>query len=695
MLNPRRFLASFLLAAPFWAAGQQRSAFKEPRILLLVDASSSMLQPWQGLENRFQTTARLIDGLMDSMYRINPEVAFALRVYGHQSLVSDSNCYDTRREVMFSKNNRDQMGLRMANLHPLGVSPIAYSLLQAAEEDLVDEEHYSYSIILITDGGESCGGDLCAVAKALEQRAVFFKPYIISMVDYAPLAAQYACLGTYLTVARPDQMKPTIQTILDAYRPIFRKLAETPVEAPRPKPAPIPVVVTPVPKPTPPAPAPAPKTVALLPFKTTPVRFPVSIPAIAIPSHRNVPPVPLPSRQETPVAVVPPPVVPPTPKPEPKVTIPLLAFRNQYVPVPVNPTRPNPPQPVRIPDILRPAPERDPEPIALLSFIVRRRPVTEMATPVLAARTRVVPTVALPKAIEDPQPVVAATPVPKPTPVPQPVRPPAPKPATPASSPAKPTPVEYTARTEAAAESGLQVFFSDGKGKFYKSSPQLELREPKTGRVLKKFFRTVDANGQPDLQSVPAGNYDVVVTGRSNVMARNITIESTQKMNLIMVVTNGSLRFAYSENPKRPVSEFEVSVVRRFADDNTIVKQKATEELPYEPGNYYLEINTLPVTRRNLDIDFGGATEIQIAEPGWVQFTNTAPLPGKVVLYQPLGDGFASFLQLNITGDLGTQKIRLQPGTYEARWVSGPSGNPPTIVRFQVKSNQTTPTLLE
>ncbi|RYD52240.1 MAG: VWA domain-containing protein [Sphingobacteriales bacterium] len=687
MSNPRRFLASLLLAAPLWASGQQRSAFKEPRILLLVDGSSSMLQPWKGTENRFQTTARLIDNLMDSMYRLNPDVAFALRVYGHQSVVSDSNCYDTRREVMFSKNNRDQMSLRMASLHPLGVSPIAYSLQQAAEEDLIDEEHYSYSIILITDGGESCGGDLCAVARLLEQRSIFFKPYIISMVDYAPLAGQYACLGTYLTVSRPDQMKPTIQTILDAYRPIFRKLAETPVEAPRPKPVETPAVVTPVPKPS----AIAPRSMAQLSVKNAPLRFPVTIPAIAIPSHRSIPPVPLPARQELPVVVtVPPPVVPVLkPVPEPNVTIPLLAFLDRYVPAPANPARPNLPQPLRIPDVQRPALEREPETIALLSFVVRRRPVYEMTTPVLAARTRPVPAVALPKAIEDPKPVVAATPAP------QPVRPTPTKPAPPAPKPTKPTPVEYTARTEAAAESGLQVFFSDGKGKFYKSSPQLELREPKTGRIVKRFFRTVDANGQPDLQPVPAGNYDVVVTGRSNVMARNITIEPTQKMNLIMVVTNGSLRFSYSENPGRPVSEFEASVVRRFADDNTIVKQKATEELPYEPGNYYLEINTLPVTRRNLDIDFGGATEIQIAEPGWVQFTNTAPVSGKVVLYQPLGDGFASFLQLNITGDLGTQKIRLQPGTYEARWVTGPSGTPPTIVRFQVKSNQITATLLE
>lgn len=677
----RRFLLSLFVAAPVLTVAQKPVVYKEPRILLLVDGSSSMLQNWGSKENRFQTASRLIETLMDSMYRINPNVEFGLRMYGQQSPAQDNNCYDTKREVMFSKNNRDQMSLRLAALRPYGISPIAYSLQRAAEEDLTEEHRYSYSIILLTDGGESCGGDLCAVSKALEQKAIFFRPYIISMVDYEPLRQQYQCLGEYLTVARQEQMKPTIQTILDAYRLGLRTVAETPVETPRPTPPP-----APLPKPAPPPPpVEIRRDIALvwLPLSGTRIMpLPVKLPLPSPPTRFTIPKIPLPA----PIAEAPPVVAPPPPPA--RIEIASLPFRAVPAIPAVAIKMPAAPAALAIPVLKRPAPEEEPVNLEPLTFVLRRGNIREMSVPVFVARTLPVPRIPLPKAIEEPKPTqVAAAPAP-----PKPATPP--RPAAP-SKEEKPTPVEFNARTERASTSGIMVFFTNGKGKYYKTTPQVEVRESATGKVVKKFFRTVDAQGEPDLQQLPPGTYDVVVVGKSNVMARHIPIGANETMNLQMVVTSGSLRFSYSTAPKRPVSEFTASVVRRFADDHNIVKQQGTEELPYEPGNYYLELNTLPVTRRNLDIDFGGTTEIQIAEPGWVQFTNTKPMAAKVVLYQPLGDGFASFLKMDITGDLEAQKIRLQPGTYEARWTTTTGGNTPIIVRFQVNSNETTMTELK
>ena len=73
---------------------------------------------------------------MDSVYSVNKDVEFSLRVYGHQSPTSMNNCFDSKQEVMFSKDNYTQMMLRLAALHPLGISPIAYSIQQAAENDM-------------------------------------------------------------------------------------------------------------------------------------------------------------------------------------------------------------------------------------------------------------------------------------------------------------------------------------------------------------------------------------------------------------------------------------------------------------------------------------------------------------------------------------------------------------------------------
>lgn len=254
---------------------------KNPRILLLVDGSSSMMKDWTAGNIRFEAAAKIIDKLIDSVYSVNPNVEFALRVYGHEHPTSENNCYDTKLEVMFSKDNYTQMLLRMAALRPLGVSPIAYSLQQAAEYDMKNLKENKYSLILITDGGESCDGDICTVAEELLRKKIDFKPYILSLVDYAPLKSQYDCLGDYLLVTGPDKIDPVVGKIVESYRKSFIqptatvKLIETvkaappsalkvktpeyslPVVKEDPKPSPEPVVKKEEPKPvvnTPPPP---------------------------------------------------------------------------------------------------------------------------------------------------------------------------------------------------------------------------------------------------------------------------------------------------------------------------------------------------------------------------------------------------------------------------------------------------------
>src|SRR5690606_10587111 len=137
------------------------------------------------------------------------------------------------------------------SLHPRGVSPIAFSLKEAAEQDLLGEQQNAYSIILITDGGESCGGDICDVVQKLLDKKIFFKPYILSLVDYTPLRQQYACLGTYLNVTNEKEIGTATNTIMESYRKtlqlpgIISKPSQQPVVAPAPKPV---TITIPAPK---------------------------------------------------------------------------------------------------------------------------------------------------------------------------------------------------------------------------------------------------------------------------------------------------------------------------------------------------------------------------------------------------------------------------------------------------------------
>ncbi len=195
----------------------QKNEVKQPRILILLDGSSSMSYEWTKDESRFKAASRIILALMDSMYKVNKDVEFALRVYGHQYPSQQNNCFDTRLEVMFSKNNIDQMGMRLHALQPIGVSPIAFSLKEAAEWDFEKPLLNAYSLILVTDGAESCSGDICDVVKKLLEKRIDFKPYILSLVDNPALKNGYDCLGNYLPVAQEKDIKPSVGKIVDAY----------------------------------------------------------------------------------------------------------------------------------------------------------------------------------------------------------------------------------------------------------------------------------------------------------------------------------------------------------------------------------------------------------------------------------------------------------------------------------------------
>jgi hypothetical protein len=188
--------------------------FKQPRVLILMDGSSSMLAQWDNRIPRFKAAAKLVEELMDSVYKVNKQVEFGLRLYGHQYPAQENNCTDTKREVMFSKDNYTQMGLRMASLKPSGVSPMAYALKQAATLDMEDERQNAYSIILVTDGGESCGGNVCEIVQELIYRKIFFKSYLINLNGNLNDFNGYTCLGDNIIVTNDKDVTASWKAIL-------------------------------------------------------------------------------------------------------------------------------------------------------------------------------------------------------------------------------------------------------------------------------------------------------------------------------------------------------------------------------------------------------------------------------------------------------------------------------------------------
>jgi Ca-activated chloride channel homolog len=190
------------------------------RILFLLDASGSMLAPWEG-RARMDVAKGLLARMVDSL-NAYPNLELALRAYGHLHDKEENNCEDSKLEVPFAPKNAGTIKAKLKTIAPRGNTPITYSLLQSAGDFPTDKTARNV-LILITDGLESCKGDPCATSLALQRKRVFLKPFVIGIGAEREFGKQLECLGQYYNAADVK----TFRTILNDV--VAQTLAKTTV----------------------------------------------------------------------------------------------------------------------------------------------------------------------------------------------------------------------------------------------------------------------------------------------------------------------------------------------------------------------------------------------------------------------------------------------------------------------------------
>jgi hypothetical protein len=129
---------------------------------IVLDASGSM-KTALGESTRWATALEVLGRVVDEL----PEdLNVGLRIYGHRhSSKSAETCKDTELIVPIEKLDRARIHAAASKLQPRVETPLVYSVLQSAA-DLHGAG--GGSVILITDGEESCKGDATAAAAELQ-----------------------------------------------------------------------------------------------------------------------------------------------------------------------------------------------------------------------------------------------------------------------------------------------------------------------------------------------------------------------------------------------------------------------------------------------------------------------------------------------------------------------------------------------
>lgn len=179
MKLPAACLASLLaLAPPALAEGV--------RTIIVMDGSGSMWGQIDGqpkLQIARAAVAEVVSGLP-------PEEEIGVMAYGHRV---KGDCSDIELLVPPAAGNADAVIGAVNAMRFLGKTPLSEAVRQAAEELRYAER--AASVVLVTDGLETCGSDPCALARELEASGVDFTAHVIGFGLSAADGAEVACIA--------------------------------------------------------------------------------------------------------------------------------------------------------------------------------------------------------------------------------------------------------------------------------------------------------------------------------------------------------------------------------------------------------------------------------------------------------------------------------------------------------------------
>jgi von Willebrand factor type A domain len=147
----RTLLLALLLAV--FAAGMP-PLHAETNVLFIFDSSGSMKKKVDNGEARMTVAKRAMAQTLKDM---PADVRVGLLLYGHRKA---KDCADIELTSPIGADDPAAIAQRIAGLKPKGETPIAAALEQAIRS-FAALKGQSNRVVLVTDGIEECGGDLC------------------------------------------------------------------------------------------------------------------------------------------------------------------------------------------------------------------------------------------------------------------------------------------------------------------------------------------------------------------------------------------------------------------------------------------------------------------------------------------------------------------------------------------------------
>jgi Mg-chelatase subunit ChlD len=197
--------AGAAVLAPFTTA----SAQEYPEVMFVLDASGSMSEDIGG-QTKMEAAKEVMNKLVPELA---PEVRVGLTVYGHRR---QGDCRDIEVVVPSGSNDRDALLAKIQSLQPKGKTPISSAILTAARR--LQTKDNETTIVLVSDGIETCGNDPCKVAAQLKATGAKFVIHVVGFDVGAAAARQLQCVakatgGKYFSAGDAETLLEAMNTV--------------------------------------------------------------------------------------------------------------------------------------------------------------------------------------------------------------------------------------------------------------------------------------------------------------------------------------------------------------------------------------------------------------------------------------------------------------------------------------------------
>lgn len=178
-------------------------------LMLILDSSGSM---WGQLEGRtkIEIAREVMSGLV---FDLPDELNVGLVAYGHRR---KGDCSDVEQIVALGPLNKHALAAQIQRLKPKGKTPLSRSVRETADSlrHLEDET----TILLVSDGKETCGDDPCALVRDLRNSGIKFVLHVVGFDVTDDERQQLQCMaemggGTYYAAANAGDLKHAVQEI--------------------------------------------------------------------------------------------------------------------------------------------------------------------------------------------------------------------------------------------------------------------------------------------------------------------------------------------------------------------------------------------------------------------------------------------------------------------------------------------------